>query len=190
MPHVTLNPKFPEALQNALDRKDWTHAEFARRVGYTRSTVSMYCSGSRPVPAADAARMCRLVDDPELCAAFIYDFTGGVALWLDGDRVDHHRMSVLAKATEEGEEALDAIRCAVSQLVNARNVGELTEEGVRLLDAAHHNIAEAMLGFNQLLADSCIQFERSYMAVWDRLRSECHTKGYMRKEVVHHVSVA
>ncbi len=181
---ATFSPRFPSALQSALDRRGWSQSELARRLGYNRATITAYCLGTRPAPAHDSSRIARLLDDGEVYSAIIHDFTGGVGpLWLDGDHADLHRCAVALKVASETTEAMAALS-RFDSLPAALGPATMTAEARAQARELLHQGREAIQAWWLILAVLAPLCGESLGGVWDGHRAECFAKGYARKEGV------
>ena len=141
-------------------------------------TVSAYETGRRTVAPEVMEVLVKQLDHPRLCMEAAAAVTGGAycSPWLDGERVDFHRVSVWAKVLEELEEAKQAVGavCLVNypQADDCETMQRVQESLMQLLDAR--------VAIDHYAAVICRDFGLSISAVYQAHRVKLESRGYVK----------
>jgi len=179
-----------QALAAALSRRGVRHHEAARRLGYSRSAITSFCNGTRPIPLDVAGCFAAWLDDPELYVTLTQVVCGGAApSWYDGPRCDPHRMARKSASIIEMAEAIAALEESRA-LIDAASADHLTEAGRAELARIVDELPDAIGELVNLLGRLCLQYGLSYRDAWADRRAEVEAKGYVVKGERHAVGVA
>ncbi len=172
------------ALRKARESKGLSQSDVGATCFLSNKTISAIERGRRRVPKDVSPKLATLLDDPELYAAVQSAATGGIASpWLNGPKVDLHRVSVKVKTVEELQEAVEALRNART-IINAKSAEELCDDGMQQVINALNELVEAQTACQVAVGVLCRTYGISMAQLYRQHLQELQAKGYVRKEEV------
>lgn len=167
-----------QALRDARTRTGLTQADVGAVGCLDHATISDVERGRRQLPRDVAPRVTRALDDGRVYMAVAEEATGGASSpWLDGSAVELHRAVVWAKAMEELEEALDAMRKVMPMVLKPPSATR-PEEREQIRAAMVEGI-EAKTAVRHKLTILCRDYGFSYQDLFSEHRRELAAKGYL-----------
>lgn len=167
------------ALREARTLRGMTQGALGRRLALSDRMISMMEGDHRELARDIKPKAAVELDDPRLYLALASEATGGIGpIWLDGTRVDLHRVTVREKTREEIGEilaAFDRARC----LLNARSAEDLTPDERQQLKDLLVELIEGQTALAMMVAVTCRTYDLSMAEAYDRHRRELMAKGLL-----------
>lgn len=163
------------AARKSIQRRGVNQSDIARAINCHRTYVSHIVNGRVPRDAEILRALAAELDDGRLYKA-LHEALASVAFvhrWLDGDMVDLHRSSVKAKALEELEEAITALRgfCMVNQP---------KPEDIDKVRDLIHELLGAECAIETLVSILCEEYGMSPVEEYQRFNKSMQEKGYQQ----------
>lgn len=173
-----------QALREARIRRGYRQEEVAEAGFVTNKSISAIELGRRPLAPGVLPRIARTLNDPRFFIEAAKEATGGVLVgpWLDGDKVDLGRMSVVDKTIEETQEIIEAAGRAKAFLVNARSAKDLGDAGHKAVRRLIHEVFHGVTALQTLAAVLCETFGLSLADEWHEHVAYLEAQGYVKRE--------
>lgn len=167
-----------EVLREARQQLGITQEQVGGIAYISPKTVSAYETGRRAVTPEVMEVLVKQLDHPRLCMEAAATITGGAycSPWLDGERVDLHRVSVWAKVLEELEEAMRAVGAVC--LVNHPQTDDC--EAMQRVQESIMQLLDARVAVDHYVAVICRDFDLSISAVYQAHRRKLESRGYVK----------
>lgn len=164
------------AARDAMQNRGVSQSDIARAINRHRTYVSHIVNGRVPRDAEVLRALAAELDDGRLYKA-LHEALASVAFvhrWLDGDMVDLHRSSVKAKALEELEEAITALRgfCVANKP---------RREDIDKARDLIHELLGAECAIETLVSVLCDEYGMSPSEEYQRFNETMQAKGYQRR---------
>ncbi|TCT23359.1 hypothetical protein EDD68_10773 [Melghiribacillus thermohalophilus] len=154
-----------------------TQLQIAREANLSRESVTKQENGERKVQPHIAQYYMEKHGDPFVAFEASAEYVKWGPVKLDGGVVDLHRSSVKAKAIEELEEALEALK-KINVVNHPDSLSGYERENIR---TALLEVAEAMTASANTFSVLCRDYNFSWAEIWQDHYTKLKAKGYISR---------